>query len=202
MEVTVRPYTERDREEVRGICESSSAHRVRTEQRRLYLRKMQCDYYLDCEPEHCFVASDGEKLVGCILCAVDCEQFARRYMDRYYPKIKEYSKLQAFLARGEVLHYGEHANFFPAHFRLFVLPDCRRQGVGTALTERLRAHLCDLHIKGMIAFAPRKSVSSVSFAEKCGFSRLRDKGEVIPWWKIVNCTICKNFTRRSCGICP
>lgn len=181
MEFTIRPYTEKDREEVRGICERSSAHRVRTEQRRLFLRKMQCDYYLDCEPEHCFVASDGEKLVGCILCSSDCELFARRYLDKYIPKLKEYSKVQAFLARGEVLHYSEHANFFPAHFRLFVLPECRRQGVGTALTERLCAHLSDLHIKGILAFAPRKSEAAPALAKKCGFSALRDKGDTIPW---------------------
>ncbi len=181
MEWTIRPFSENDREDVRALCEMSAPRRIRTEQKRLFLRKMQCDYYLDCEPEHCFVASDGEKTVGYILCAADCEQYARRYMERYYPKLKEYSRVQASLARGEVLHYGEHANFFPAHFRLFVRSDCRRQGVGTALVGALREHLSAYNIKGMMTYASKKDTVAAAFALNCGFSLLSGRENPLPW---------------------
>ena len=130
MAITVRPYTEADRDAVRLICVATAEHRVRSESRRLFVLKTSCDYYLECEPETCFVAvrtaEDGtEKVVGYVLCAADCETYAQRYLNKYIPKLQEYSKLNARVARADVMVYGQFAAFFPAHLRLAVLPEAR-----------------------------------------------------------------------------
>ena len=181
MEITVRPYTETDRDAVRLICVATAQHRVRSETRRFFVLKTSCDYYLECEPENCFVAvrtqEDGsEKVVGYILCAADCETYARRYLQKYIPKIKEYSKLHARVARGDVMMAGQFAAFFPAHLRLAVLPEDRGKGVGTALVEALTAHLQENRSKGVVVILNKKNSAAQEFFKARGFSPLQPIG--------------------------
>lgn len=181
MDYTVRPYTEADRDAVHLICMATAEHRVRSETRRLFLLRTTCDYYLDNEPENCFVAEktleDGSRRVaGYILCAADCETYARRVSDRILPKIKEYSKMYARVARTDVLMYGQFAMFFPAHLRLAVMPEDRGRGVGTALVQTLTAHLQANRSKGVVVILNKKNNTARMFFLHCGFSALRPIG--------------------------
>ncbi|MBQ7547943.1 MAG: hypothetical protein IJT41_13385 [Clostridia bacterium] len=181
MEITVRPYTEADRDAVRLICVATAQHRVRSETRRFFVLKTSCDYYLECEPENCFVAvrtqADGsEKIVGYVLCAADCETYARRYLEKYIPKIKEYSKLHARVARGDVMMVGQFAAFFPAHLRLALLPEERAGEAGELLVRMLVAHLTEQRSKGVCVILNKKNAEERDFFKRCGFSFLRQIG--------------------------
>lgn len=181
VDFTVRPYTQADRDAVHLICVATAERRVRSESRRLYLLRTACDYYLDNEPENCFVAEktldNGEsRVVGYILCAADCETYARRFRDRILPKIQEYSKLDARVARADILMYGRFAMFFPAHLRLAVLPDDRGKGVGTALVEALTAHLQAQRSKGVVVILNKKNTAARTFFLQRGFSALQPIG--------------------------
>lgn len=186
MEIIVRPYLENDLDAVHNICMATAVHRVRNESGRLFLFKTSCDYYLDCEPENCFVAvrreEDGtEKVIGYALCAADCERYARRFVDKYIPKIKEYSKLNAHVAKTDVLIYGQFAGFFPSHMRLAVLPEMRRQGAGTLLVQAVCSHLSEQRSKGVLIIAEKKNKAAEAFAKSCNFSRLREVGSGIAY---------------------
>ena len=181
MAMTIRQYAEKDRETVRSICMTTAQPQPRTEAKRFYLYQTACDYYLDCEPENCFVAEetadDGTaQVVGYLLCAADCEAFARRFKDKYMPKLKQYSKVNAYFARTDILLYGQYAAFFPAHMRIAVLPAFRRQGIGRALLDALTAQLTAQKGKGILAVVPKKNITAKSFFSGCGFSLLRDFG--------------------------
>ena len=178
MAITVRPYTETDRDAVHLICVTTAPHRVRSETRRFFVLKTMCDYYLDCEPENCFVAvstaEDGsEKIVGYVLCAADCETYAQRYLNKYIPKLKEYSKLNARVARADVMLVGQFAAFFPAHLRLAVLPEARGGEAGELLVQELVAHLTAQRCKGVCVILNKKNAEGGDFFKRCGFSYLR-----------------------------
>lgn len=186
MDYTVRPYTEADRDAVHLICVATAEHPVRSESRRLFVLRTTCDYYLDNEPENCFVAEktldDGTtRVVGYILCAAECEAYARRFRDRILPKIKEYSKMNARVARADILMYGRFAMFFPAHLRLAVLPDDRGKGVGTALVEALTAHLQAIKSKGVVVILNKKNSAAQAFFKARGFSLLQPIGSGIAY---------------------
>ena len=181
MDYSVRPYVGSDRDAVHLICMATAEHRVRSETRRLFLLRTTCDYYLDNEPENCFVAEktldDGTKrVVGYILCAADCETYARRVRDRILPKIKEYSKMYARVVRADVLMYCQFAMFFPAHLRIAVLPEDRGKGAGTALVETLTAHLREDRSKGVVVILNKKNYAGRTFFLHRGFSALRQIG--------------------------
>ena len=181
MAVDVRPYTAGDREAVRSICMATAQPQPRTESKRLFVYQTSCDYYLDCEPENCFVAEEtdenGEKrIVGYLLCAADCEDYARRFKDKYMPKLKQYSKVNAYFARTDILLYGQFAAFFPAHIRLAVLPPYRRQGIARALVDAIRPQLLSQRGKGILAVAPKRNTAAKAFFAAYGFSVIRDFG--------------------------
>lgn len=181
MDYTVRPYTEADRDAVHLVCMATAEHRVRSETRRLFLLRTTCDYYIDNEPENCFVAEktldDGShRVVGYILCAADCETYAKRVRDRIMPQLQQYSKMYARAARTDVLMYGQFAMFFPAHLRLAVMPEDRGQGVGTALVQALTAHLRDNRSKGVVVILNKKNNAARAFFSQRGFSALRAIG--------------------------
>ena len=181
MSIIIRPYESKDFDDVRLICVATSSFRVRNESKRLYLLKMYCDYYIECEPENCFVAVDvdeegKEKVVGYTLCAIDCESYAKRFLEKYLPKIKSYSKLNAHFAKSEVMLYGRFASFFPAHMHIDILPGYQKQGIGRMLVDALKNHLSERNVKGVMLIAGKKNENAKAFYRKNGFSLLENLG--------------------------
>ncbi|MCR5485218.1 MAG: GNAT family N-acetyltransferase [Clostridiales bacterium] len=183
MSVYVRPYDWKDRDRVRLICIATSDIKVRSESKRQYILSLYCDYYIEKEPESCFVAVDKndetgeETVVGYILATCDCERYVKGFMKDYMPKIKHISKLLAFTAKGEAYVYSRYATFFPAHLHIDILPEYRRMGVGTALINALKELLTQKRIKGVMLIVGVKNQAGISFYKKCGFSSLGKIGQ-------------------------
>ena len=182
MSISVRPYEAKDYDQVRLICIATSDTKVRSETKRTFILKMYCDYYIESEPKNCFVAVDideesgEEKVVGYILCAADCENYARNFLKNYLPKIKETGRLNGFSARSEVFLYSRHAAFFPAHLHIDILPAYQRQGIGHMLVDTLLEHLRGMKVKGVMLVAGKKNVKGCSFYKKYGFSEVGNVG--------------------------
>ncbi len=181
MSVMIRPYRTSDFDDVRLICVATAGFKVRSESRRMFLLKLYCDYYLECEPENCYVAVDvdedgKEKVVGYVLSALDCESYAKRFFDKYLPKIKEYSKFNAYFARTEVLLYGKFASFFPAHMHIDILPAYQKQGIGTKLVDTIKDHLRERGAKGVMLIMGKKNDGAKAFYKKNQFSFLENVG--------------------------
>ncbi len=117
-----------------------------------------------------------EKVVGYVLCAADCESYAKNFMKNYMPKIKESSKINAYTARSEVYLYTRHAAFFPSHLHIDILPAYQRQGIGHRLIDALAAHLTEKKSKGVMLVAGKKNVKGCSFYRKYGFSEIGKVG--------------------------
>ena len=75
----IRPYQEKDRERVRQICLKNADCAYAPEETKEYILLMFCDYYIEQEPENCFVAVDAnDNAVGYIICAENYEKYAER----------------------------------------------------------------------------------------------------------------------------
>ena len=57
-QIGIRPYQQKDKQAVRGICIATSGLPVETQRQKEPLLLQYCDYYLEQEPEACFVAVD------------------------------------------------------------------------------------------------------------------------------------------------
>ena len=62
----IRPYQEKDFDRVRKIC-LENAGDTRTEEQKIFILSTYCDYYIEQEPENCFVAvNENDEAVGYI----------------------------------------------------------------------------------------------------------------------------------------
>ena len=99
-QIGIRPYQQKDKQAVRGICIATSGLPVETQRQKEPLLLQYCDYYLEQEPEACFVAVDKtDTPVGYILCSKDYQAYQARFRKSYLPLIQARSILRAALAR-------------------------------------------------------------------------------------------------------
>lgn len=170
----IRPYTPKDFDEVRSLCVVSSGLRSRSEMRRMALLKSTCDYYLECEPQCCFVAvGDSGAIEASILCSENFDRYVNRFKETYLPAVEKYGKSATFTAKSNIYAMGRYATYYPAHFRIDILPTCANQGeVASALLDTLSAHLVVRGVRGLMIYLDSKSKRTRAFYNHYGFDTL------------------------------
>lgn len=190
--VHIRNYQARDRKGVINVCwqtgymGESAAGRFDDS----YLFGLLfCLYYIDYEPENCFVAVDEKtgQIIGYILSSINSKEQEKQFRKKMIPKIT----LRAFLytlwrhpRTFQVLwHFkkiwedepkipNEETLLapYPAHLHIDILPEYQRQGIGTQLVEILENHLKNLNVKGIHLGTSEQNVYAVQFYQKLNFS--------------------------------
>lgn len=171
--ITVRPYQERDREAVRRVCIATSSLPVKNRRQRELLLLQYCDYYLEREPENCFVAvNESDTIIGYILCSEDFKTYRQAVLRDYLPRIRRLGFFRAAGARLELWFTGLYAKRYPAHMHIDILDACQRQGVGHRLVDALAAHLLGRHVPALMLTVGAGNHKGVHFYEKYGFQRI------------------------------
>jgi len=173
--ITIRPYRPEDRENVRRVCAHLKPGDVFEEDPyRTAMRSTFCDYYIDCEPQNCFVAADGtDGAIGCIWCAEDYRGYRGRFPKDYAEKLKALPFAKRTGCYGSAVMPVFYAKKFPAHLHIDVLEPYQRMGLGHQLVDALAAHLRAKGVPGVMLVVGRHNVKGRNFYEKYGFKRLR-----------------------------
>lgn len=168
--ITVRPYNEKDYRFVQNICMSSVSEDKQTPLDRVLTSAMYCDYYLDCEPQFCFVATDAQdEPVGCILCAAD-GNFRERFTEEYLPLIRKLSGSDYFRLSAENKVQARYVKQgFTAHFRVEILPEYCGGVVYSQLVGSLLAKLKEMFVEGVFTVCRAKDDETKSLLEQFGF---------------------------------
>lgn len=90
MAIIITNYSEKYRDDVRNICLDTAGSNAREEKSMRFLLATFCDYYIDREAEHCFIAVDEstDSAVGYIFCAPDYQKYKRIFKAEYLPRVK------------------------------------------------------------------------------------------------------------------
>lgn len=168
----IRPYEKRDFRYVQDVCLATSKYSDEaTPTNRAILCAMYCDYYLDNQPEYCFVAVDDDDVpVGYVLCAVDMDDYAEQMEQMYLPVVRKLSggDYFHFVAESKVadryVRYG-----YTAHFHIDVLEDYQHQGLGTQLLQTIEAKLTEMFVEGVYLICDKKNANARAFYEKNGY---------------------------------
>jgi ribosomal protein S18 acetylase RimI-like enzyme len=142
-------------------------------------------YYPDYEPKSLFVAEKNGQVVGALLGAVDTERFELVYRRRIRPLLVRRGLAGVYgwpgwlpavchteWASREVRAPKVDRNKYPAHLHIGILPEFRRQGLGTALVSRYAEYLRLRGIAGYHLYASSFHSLGLAFYQKLGLELL------------------------------
>lgn len=166
----VRKYQPKDKENVRKILVETSRLPAETETDVKLLQVLYNDYYIECEPERCFVAVDeNDEAYGYIICAADYKTFLKRFMKFYMPDLKELGMKYYIQGLMDIMGHALYAKKYPAHLHINVLPGSQSKGTGTELMNALKAELKQSGINGLMLSCAADNDGAIRFYKRNGF---------------------------------
>lgn len=172
-EIVIRGYREADHDQVQRVCLGTGTDPTFAQpQMQQLLLNAFCNYYIEQEPENCFVADDGNGVVGYILCARDAGVWKENFPGCYAPGWED-GPLKMFY-EGVMASPLKYAGEYPAHLHIDILPEYQRVGVGSRLMDALLDHLRQLHIPGVMLGVASDNEKGKNFYRKYGFSVLEE----------------------------
>ncbi len=165
---TIRPFQEKDRDAVRRICRETGLHGRPT---RLFFEDEEIipllfvDFYLDHEPESCFVAEVSGNVVGYEVGCLDTRRQLRIMRIGIYPRVvlrilisllgfryrkgNTYRTLWWLLSRSWREEMKRPLDRYPAHAHYNVLEEYRSHDLGRKLSRTFRQHLLNRGVRGI-----------------------------------------------------
>lgn len=173
----IRPYRQSDKRRVQEICLRTADDDLpftTIEEREFsdYLLSTYCDYYIECEPESCFVLVDeADEAVGYIMCAKEQASYRKIFLKEYRARIR-CSRQARTGSFGEALLHGVFAAKYPAHLHIDILKGYRGSGNGSKMMAELMKHLKENKVKGVHLIVSESNSKAIRFYEHCGFKTL------------------------------
>ena len=171
----IRPYEPKDRTGVRFTCLNSEGPCDMTPAECHFILTTYCDYYIEREPENCFVAAnDADEAVGYVICAENYDVYRPVFLAAYLPRIT--NPMHRHSAENSTLLQEKYKAAYPAHLHIDLLPAYQRQGLGHRLVDALAAHLKEKGVPGVMLTVGSSNTVGQSFYNKYGFTLL----EAVP----------------------
>ncbi len=180
--ITIRKYEEKDHEDMRFIClNADGPDEVPDDSMSGYFTTVYCDYFIEQEPENCFVLDDSGRAVGFIISTENYSKYKKTFDEIYLPRIKVYGETHYNWASHSADEQGSVKEKYPAHFHINILPEYQRMGYGAKLIDTLLSHLAEKGIKGVCLTCWGFSKNAIAFYKKLGFSLISadDNGEYL-----------------------
>ena len=175
IKMTIRPYESKDKENVRFVHLNSDGPCKSTKRGINFGLAVYCDYYIEKEPENCFVAVDeNDRAIGYIISTQDFDKFYPVFLDEYYTRIKKWEFKRRKSALRSVIPHEKYKEEYPAHLHIDVLPEYQRMGLGHKMTDALLAHLKEKGVKGIMLTTWIKNEKGRGFYDKYGFTLLAE----------------------------
>ncbi len=173
--MNIRSYKEKDKENVRFVCLNSEGPCKSSKRGINFALAVYCDYYIENEPENCFVAADeNDRAIGYVICAEDFDKFKETYINKYYPRIKRWEYRRRKSALRSIIPHEKYKEEYPAHLHIDVLPEYQRMGLGHKMTDALLEHLKKKGIKGIMLTTWIRNEKGRGFYDKYGFRLLNE----------------------------
>ena len=169
---TIRNYHPKDAKNLEKICIKTASEIFQGKKiSEEALVDVYCRYYIECEPESCFVVvDDADEAKGYILCAKDYDTYKQTFKEQYLNTLNPVTLIMGNFAMKSTRGYTKD---YPAHLHIDLLPECQGQGYGRKLIETLIDHLKGSGIHGLMLHVSMENEGARAFYAKCGFKVLR-----------------------------
>ena len=171
--VFIRKYEEKDRADVQFVNHNSEGpEEVPDFLTGQFYHNTFCNYYIEHEPENCFVLDDNGRAVGYIICAENFDRFKEIYDRDYLPRSNTFGEDRYEWASTAYNCQEKFKNEYPAHLHIDILPEYQRMGMGGKLIKTLCDHLAEKGISGVCLTCGPRNERAVNFYKKYGFTLL------------------------------
>lgn len=174
--MNIRKYQEKDFEATKFVCLNDMIGKPNYEKVIEYVEVMFCRYYLEKEPENCFVAVDeNDRVIGYTYGSADYDKYQANFSE--YLKMVEEIESRRFLADAltEMYDHAIYKNDYPAHLHIDILPDYQSKGIGSKLIKAFCDNLREQNVKGVMLIVGTENEGARRFYERNGFILLQDK---------------------------
>ncbi len=177
--MTIRPYQEKDKNNVRNICIVTAGAQNSNINDKLFILNLYCDYYIELEPQNCFVLADEEDTaVGYILCSENMKKYIKNTCT-YRALIRSKGLMKYLYSWGEIIAHLPASKKCKAHMHIDILPPYQHKGYGTKLINALKENLSSKGINSVMLVVNSSNTNAVNFYKKNGFRRFLNFGQGI-----------------------
>ena len=171
--IAVRPYLPEDREAVEKICLENAGCANSLEETKEYTLISRCSYYIEQEPDNCYVAADDDgSVIGYVLCCDNYNNYERSFSEKYIPQAASISAKRYVDIKLDMLKHAMYRRYYPAHIYIDVTLSRQNLGIGSLLLSTLKAHLRKNNVKGMMAVCEAGNEDQIRFFKKNGFEEI------------------------------
>lgn len=169
--LSIRKYEEKDYNNVRYVCLNSDGVEISGKGGEFILTTY-CNYYIENEPDNCFVLDDDGKAVGYIICTENFDNFYEIFQRNYLPRTKPLGEHRYQWAIDSIYLQEKYKDTYPAHLHIDLLPAYQRQGWGGKLLNALFLHLRSKGVSGVMLTAGISNETGANFYKKYGFDEI------------------------------
>ena len=169
--VKVRKYEKKDFDRVRFACLNSEGGGMPADLCAFILHTF-CDYYIENEPQNCFVLDADGYAVGYIICTENYDEYKKIFDEKYLPLTEKFGKENYEWAKTSTLLQEKYKEDYPAHLHIDILPEYQRQGWGGKLIDALSEHLKAKGVRGVMLTTGSDNEKGCGFYRKYGFTEV------------------------------
>ncbi len=171
--ITIRPFQEKDRERVQALCIANAKIDEADEALKQYILLMYCNYYIEQEPENCFVAvNDDDEVIGYTYCAENCDIYEQKFSEIYLPQAFALSLKYYIDAKLDIITHTMFRNQYPAHLHIDIFDEYQGQGIGSKLLDTLKQHLMGKGVRSLMLVCGSDNDGAIRFYERNGYEQL------------------------------
>lgn len=174
--MAIRRYKPTDYEQIVNICLDTYDKEEQKLPIYKYIKQMFCRYYIEKEPENCFVVTDdNDTAMGYVYGASDYDAYHRN-MTEYLQVISEINNgIYLSDAYVEMYNHEIYKEDYPAHLHIDIFGDFRSKGYGSEMIGAFCNNLKEKGIKGVMLIVGCDNIGAQKFYEKNGFTLLNKK---------------------------
>ena len=174
--MTIRKFRPEDAAQVRNICLVNAQVDFNNKPLCDFILTMFCNYYIEKEPQNCFVATDEDDVpYGYVYGAADYDGYEKVFTELYLPLVLAISKERYDEALVEMEDHKIYKDEYPSHLHIDVLPGHQSSGTGSALITAYCDNLRNNGSHGVCLICGEDNYGAQRFYKIIGFTMLHLK---------------------------
>lgn len=168
----IRQYEAKDRDNVRYVSLVTGGNPTKERDKKAKWL-MFLDYYIEVEPECCFVAvNEQDEAIGFAIASANYEQYEKTYRKLYLKELYKQKFFYGIYQSLELMLSRKFGKKYPAHLHIDINPEYQRMGLGHKLMDALILKLDQKNIPSVFLVVGKNNEMGIKFYTKYGFERI------------------------------